>query len=61
MKTLLFIGVMSMTVLFASCNGGQKESKRSEEPFKFKTEQFADAKILRYQVPGFWRRRIVLS
>jgi dipeptidyl-peptidase-3 len=53
MKTLLFIGVMSMTVLFASCNGGQKESKRSEEPFKFKTEQFADAKILRYQVPGF--------
>ena len=37
-----------------SCSGtGQPEDKKEQGDFKFLTEQFADAKILRYQVPGF--------
>ena len=49
---LLFIGMIM--VFFASC-GNKKEARNNEvkDTFKYKTEQFADVKILRYQVPGF--------
>jgi len=43
-----------IVVLFASC-GNKKEARNGEvkDTFKYKAEQFADVKILRYQVPGF--------
>jgi len=40
------------TIAFACNNAGKKEEQK-EQDFKYLTEQFADAKILRYQVPGF--------
>ena len=38
---------------FACNNAGKNEEPKEQQDFKFLTEQFADAKILRYQVPGF--------
>ena len=51
-RNLLVMGII--VALFASC-GNKKEAQNSEvkDTFKYKTEQFADVKILRYQVPGF--------
>ncbi|MEI6457022.1 MAG: dihydrofolate reductase, partial [bacterium] len=43
---------MSISALLFSCNRVQKEDQEKSD-FKFLTEQFGDAKILRYQVPGF--------
>jgi len=47
---------MGLIVLVAgSCGNNKKEAENHEkqDTFKYKTEQFADVKILRYQVPGF--------
>lgn len=52
MNSLRIITAMSIAAVMASCAGHQKEESK-QEPFKFLTEQFGDAKILRYQVPGF--------
>ncbi len=55
MKIRKTIITMSMSsIMLFSCN--QSEKKTSEKPkddFKFMSEQFADIKIMRYQVPGF--------
>lgn len=48
LTTLTFFSLMTLFAL--SCN---KEDMQPSEPFQFQTEQFADIKILRYQVPGF--------
>lgn len=44
-----------MMGLIFSCNNPQSEQKTAEQTdtFKYLVEQFADLKILRYQVPGF--------
>lgn len=54
MKTKLLI-LLTMTAILFSCNSPAKEGKTAEQPdtFKYYVEQFADLKILRYQVPGF--------
>lgn len=54
MKLYLFI-LMLMTGMFCSCNDPHKQESSSQETdtFKYLVEQFADLKILRYQVPGF--------
>lgn len=54
MKLYLFISML-MTGMFCSCNGSHKQESTSQETdtFKYLVEQFADLKILRYQVPGF--------
>jgi dipeptidyl-peptidase III len=54
MKFTNFLFMGMIVVLFASC-GNKKEAGNSEvkDTFKYKAEQFADVKILRYQVPGF--------
>ncbi len=54
MKLFLFISML-MTGMFFSCNGSHKQESTSQETdtFKYLVEQFADLKILRYQVPGF--------
>lgn len=45
---------MMITVYSTGCSGtGNKEGKKENGDFKVLMEQFADAKILRYQVPGF--------
>lgn len=48
LTTLTFFSLM--TLVSVSCN---KEDMQPSEPFQFQTEQFADIKVLRYQVPGF--------
>ncbi len=54
MKLYLFISML-MTGMFCSCNGSHKQESTSQETdtFNYLVEQFADLKILRYQVPGF--------
>lgn len=53
------INLLIMTALFAflfACGGNKKDNKVSgetEDTFKYKSEQFADIKILRYQIPEF--------
>jgi len=45
---------MMITAYGTGCNAtGNKEGKKENGDFKVLMEQFADAKILRYQVPGF--------
>ena len=44
---------MCIATTMMSCNGPKKEGNAQAEKFRFLTEQFGDAKILRYQVPGF--------
>jgi len=51
-KQLILI-TMSSILLF-SCNSNHKnESKKDKDDFNYKVEQFADLKIMRFQVPGF--------
>ncbi len=52
MKIIRTILIMSIAIAIASPLRGTAE-KKGKSQFKFLTEQFADAKILRYQVPGF--------
>jgi dipeptidyl-peptidase-3 len=54
MKTIRTILIMSTAIAAFSCTNNAKESNNEKkDDFKYLTEQFADAKILRYQVPGF--------
>jgi dipeptidyl-peptidase III len=54
MKSLRVILIMSIAMIAVSCNNaGKRAEKQDEGPFKYVTEQFGDARILRYQVPGF--------
>lgn len=61
----LFLSI-PLTALLLSCNSGANEfgndskktndtvtTKPMEEAFQYQTEQFADIRVLRYQVPGF--------
>ncbi len=54
MKSFRILLMMTIACLAVSCNQqGDKEKNSGVENFKYLTEQFADARILRYQVPGF--------
>jgi len=53
MKPHQFVAFMSISAILISCSHRQKEDQEKKSDFKFITEQFADARILRYQVPGF--------
>lgn len=54
MRTLSTILIMSIAITAFSAPQSVKEKKdEKKDNFKYLTEQFADAKILRYQVPGF--------
>ena len=44
---------MLTSLLAASLSCAQKEAVGETEAFQWQTEQFADLRILRYQVPGF--------
>ncbi|HPR25142.1 dihydrofolate reductase [Lentimicrobium sp.] len=52
MKKLVLQTTIAMSLLITACNQGPKEESQAQE-FKFLLEQFADLKIMRYQVPGF--------
>ena len=58
MKKQILSTIVIMTALLTACNQGSKtpqtENKMEEtKEFKYLLEQFADLKIMRYQVPGF--------
>lgn len=49
-NVILIIAAMA---IFASCNETVKKEQLKQEDFRWLTEQFADLRIMRYQVPGF--------
>ncbi|GHC55440.1 dipeptidyl-peptidase 3 family protein [Ulvibacter litoralis] len=59
MKNTFFIAAAMSTVLFFSCKEVQKDTPEAEvaevktDDFDYQVEQFADIKILRYQIPGW--------
>ncbi len=54
MNKLSTFFIMATAIIISSCNpGGIKKEATEEKEFKVLVEQFADSKILRYQVPGF--------
>jgi dipeptidyl-peptidase-3 len=54
MKKFAFIIIAAMSISLSSCNQTEKDNTAEEaEDFQFLTEQFADVKIMRYQIPGF--------
>lgn len=49
---LILIAIMSLSIF--SCQEGEKQTAKEEtEDFQFLSEQFADLRIMRYQIPGF--------
>lgn len=53
-KTKSFLFIMLAVILFACNNKDKKQNTNANEgEFKVMTEQFADIKILRYQIPSF--------
>ncbi|MCX6267944.1 MAG: dihydrofolate reductase [Bacteroidetes bacterium] len=54
MRTISTLIIMFIaTTVFSSPQTGKDTKKDGNGDFRYLTEQFADAKILRYQVPGF--------
>ncbi|MCD4682065.1 MAG: dipeptidyl peptidase 3, partial [Bacteroidales bacterium] len=56
-KQILSI-IVIITIMMVACNTGQKtettdKQMEQKDDFKYLLEQFADLKIMRYQVPGF--------
>lgn len=52
MKKLIIMSLFVATGAIISCNSTEKKNEPGKE-FKFLVEQFADLKVMRYQVPGF--------
>ncbi len=59
MKNTFFIAVAMSTVMLFSCKEGQKDESVAEvtevktDDFNYMVEQFADIKVLRYQIPSW--------
>jgi len=54
MKIKHFLSILIVTILLASCTEKVQEKKLvQEKEFNYLVDQFADLKILRYQIPGF--------
>ena len=49
----LLSSILVITVLWSCTKKEPKESQITEKPFEYVVDQFADLKILRYQIPGF--------
>lgn len=52
-KTLLVGLVICLALLAVNCKKSQTESEAVVKDFQWQVDQFADLRILRYQVPGF--------
>jgi len=50
MKKMIYLIATIMMVMMVACNGTKKEETND---FKWQAEQFADLRILRYQIPGW--------
>jgi dipeptidyl-peptidase-3 len=48
---ILIITIMSISIY--SCDQADKQQQNEENDFQWLTEQFADVRIMRYQIPGF--------
>ncbi len=59
MKKTVLIAMTGLSMMFAGCGGGQKNTSTQSDPdivsadFKYEVDEFADLQILRYYVPGF--------
>lgn len=54
MKNFIILTILTMSIVLFSCNSkNHQASTESSGDFKFLVEQFADLKIMRYQVPSF--------
>jgi dipeptidyl-peptidase-3 len=53
MKTFSTLLIMTLLISKTAMPQSVSMNRATEKEFKYLTEQFADAKILRYQVPGF--------
>ncbi|GAA4312935.1 dihydrofolate reductase [Pontixanthobacter gangjinensis] len=59
MNKILSTCLLATALTFVSCNEDKKDAdvakteKTSQEDFNFKADEFADLKILRYQIPGW--------
>jgi dipeptidyl-peptidase-3 len=51
-KINILAGLITVTMIFA-CTNQNKEKTGAKENFNYVLEQFADLRVLRYQVPGF--------
>lgn len=45
--------IFCLSLMITSCNSTQEKQTTPDNDFKFLVEQFADLRIMRYQVPGF--------
>lgn len=55
MKLHTIAGIFMMAAVFVSCKKDKKEAEAVAiaAPFQYEVEQFADIKVLRYQIPGW--------
>ncbi|HLA55339.1 MAG TPA: hypothetical protein VK623_04530, partial [Flavobacterium sp.] len=56
MKLQTIAGIFIAASIMVSCNkeaDKKEEAKTPETPFEYVAEQFADIKVLRYQIPGW--------
>ncbi len=54
MKNIIILSIVIMSISIYSCDQAkEKETTGEKSDFQFLTEQFADLKIMRYQIPGF--------
>lgn len=53
MKKLAIIIIAVMSISLFSCQQAEQKQTTDEDDFQFLTEQFADLRIMRYQIPGF--------
>ncbi|MCB9045382.1 MAG: dihydrofolate reductase [Chitinophagales bacterium] len=51
--TLPVIAIMGAQMFMTACNNGGSEKPAEAKEFQVEAEQFADLKVLRYQVPGW--------
>lgn len=56
MKLRTLTGIFVAASVLVSCNkekGKVEEGKKADDSFEYVAEQFADIKVLRYQIPGW--------
>ena len=53
MKIKYFLPLMLTASILFSCSTDKKEKQSDQPDFNYEVEQFADIKILRYNIPGF--------
>ena len=53
MKLLKFTGVFLLLGASLVANAQDKNAKKAAAPFNYVVEQFADIRVLRYQIPGW--------